>query len=209
MIRHHNTGIAWYKLAKRTGYITAMFPSDEELIRRCREGDAKAWSQVLSKYERLVFSVPLNYGLTREDAADISQQTFIALVDNLDRLRADSRLGAWLCTVARRHSFHLIHKQKRERPGEEADISETPFLLNMTDPEVNVYWERIEWLNEGLSRLDSRCREILLALYFGPTEPSYEEVARQLDLSVGSIGPLRGRCLGRLRKILDEISQAQ
>jgi RNA polymerase sigma factor (sigma-70 family) len=181
-----------------------MFPSDEELIHRCREGDMKAWAQVLGKYERLVFSIPLNYGLTRQDAADISQMTFIALVDNLDRLRSDSRLGAWLATVARRHSFHLLYKQKREQPGVERDIGESPLLLNLSEPETAGHWERVDWLNQGLSRLDNRCRELLLALYFGPAEPSYEETARRLGLSVGSIGPLRGRCLGRLRRILEE-----
>ena len=181
-----------------------MFPSDDELIQRCREGDAKAWTQLLGKYERLVFSIPLNYGLLRHDAADVSQMTFIALVDHLDRLRADSNLGAWLATVARRHSFHLLHKKKRERTGEDNDIGESPFLLNISEPEAATHWDRVDWLNQGLSYLDARCRELLLALYFGAAEPSYESVAQQLGLSVGSIGPLRGRCLGRLRKILEE-----
>jgi RNA polymerase sigma factor (sigma-70 family) len=181
-----------------------MFPSDEELLRRCREGDEKAWRQVLGKYERLVFSVPLNYGLTREDAADISQLTFIALVDNLDRLLPDSRLGAWLCTVARRHSFQLLARQKRELIGEESDIGESPFLLNMSETETLKHWERIDWLNQGLDLLDERCRKLLLAHYFGPAEPTYEVVARLLGLSVGSIGPIRGRCLERLRKVLEK-----
>ena len=178
-----------------------MFPSDEELIRGCREGDTRAWSQVLGKYERLVFSIPLNYGLTREDAGDVSQMTFIALVDHLERLRPDSNLGAWLATVARRHCFRLLNNQKREQPGVERDISESP-LLDFSDVEAAHHWEQVDWMNQGLNRLDKRCRELLLALYFGPTEPSYKQTARQLGLSVGSIGPLRGRCLERLREIL-------
>jgi hypothetical protein len=50
--------------------------SDRDLIRACREGDRRAWRSLLDKYERLVFSIPLNYGLSREDAADIAQLTF-------------------------------------------------------------------------------------------------------------------------------------
>jgi RNA polymerase sigma factor (sigma-70 family) len=181
-----------------------MNSSDDELIRRCREGDTRAWNEVLDKYERLVYSIPLNYGLTHQDAADVSQLTFISLVNNLESLRPDSRLGAWLATVARRHSFHLLHRQKRERPGEDEDIGESDHLQDLSSSEAASHWERVDWVNQGLNVLDSRCRELLLALYFGPTEPSYDEVAKQLGLSVGSIGPLRGRCLGRLRKILEE-----
>ena len=46
--------------------------SDRDLIRRCRQGSAGAWHQLLNKYERLVYSIPLRYGLSRDDAADIA-----------------------------------------------------------------------------------------------------------------------------------------
>lgn len=49
---------------------------DQELIENCRRGRQDAWQQILNRYERLVFSIPLNYGLTRADAADVAQLTF-------------------------------------------------------------------------------------------------------------------------------------
>ena len=45
--------------------------TDQTLILACRRGDVQAWEKLLHKYERLVFSIPLNYGLSRDDAADI------------------------------------------------------------------------------------------------------------------------------------------
>src|SRR3990172_10262395 len=75
---------------------------DRDLILACRSGDKIAWERLLDKYERLVYSIPLNYGLTSEDAADISQITFTILIQSLDRLRDDTRLAPWLATVARR-----------------------------------------------------------------------------------------------------------
>ena len=68
-------------------------------------------------------------------------------------------------------------------------------------------WERVEWLNQGLTLLDPRCRELLLRLYFSEDQPAYELVAAELGLRVGSIGPIRGRCLERLRSLLLERSQ--
>src|SRR4051794_11780506 len=79
--------------------------SDDDLIRACREGDPHAWDRLLQKYERLVFSIPLNYGLTRDDAADITQLTFMSLIQSLDALHEGSRLGAWLALVARRNTW--------------------------------------------------------------------------------------------------------
>lgn len=77
--------------------------SDPDLIRACRVGDASAWERLLDKYERLVFSISLNHGLTADDAADVTQITFTILLQNLDSLPDDVRLAPWLATVARRH----------------------------------------------------------------------------------------------------------
>lgn len=181
-------------------------PTDQQLIERCRQGREDAWQEVLTRYERLVFSIPLNYGLTRADAADVAQLTFSALVEHLDRLRPDSNLGAWLATVARHHAIRMLRKQKREFLGQDEDIGDSPFLMN-TAVNDSASWERVEWLNQGLNLLDQRCQKLLLRLYFSEEQPAYEDVAAELGLRVGSIGPIRGRCLERLRALLLERSE--
>ena len=178
--------------------------TDQELLQKCRQGQANAWQQVITRYERLIFSIALNYGLTRADAADIAQLTFPPLVEHLDRLYVDSNLGGWLATVARRHTLHHLRKHKRELLGQEEDVAQSHFLLNTPGQDATAYWERVDWLNQGLDLLDKRCRDLLLLLYFSEEPPAYEAVAEQLGLRVGSIGPIRGRCLDRLRAILVE-----
>ncbi len=179
-------------------------PTDQQLIENCRQGRQDAWQLILTRYERLVFSIPLNYGLTRADAADIAQLTFTTLVEHLDRLRPDSNLGGWLATVARRHALHHLRKHKREFLGNDEDVASSHFLLNTSGGDASAYWEQVDWLNQGLDLLDQRCRSLLLLLYFSEETPTYEEVGDQLGLRVGSIGPIRGRCLDRLRAILEE-----
>lgn len=178
--------------------------TDPELIDACRAGRQDAWEEVVRRYERLAFSIPLNYGLSHTDAADIAQFAFSALVEHLDRLRPDSNLGAWLATVARRQAFRVLRSQQRERLGQEEDIGDSPFLLHAAAADTSHAWERVEWLNQGLSRLDQRCQKLLLRLYFSAEQPAYEVVAEELGLRVGSIGPIRGRCLARLRALLLE-----
>jgi RNA polymerase sigma factor (sigma-70 family) len=178
--------------------------SDTDLLRRCREGDESAWEQILENYQRLVYSIPLNYGLTTDDAADIFQQTFISLVENLDRLRPDSNLGAWLAVVARRHALHHLRRKKREQIVADDDLVESKQFLTLMTTDTRVDLEMMQTIDQGLSRIDRRCRDLLLALYFDSQQPSYEEISKRLNIAVGSIGPTRGRCLERLREILSQ-----
>ncbi len=176
--------------------------SDRDLIRGCRAGDAGAWQRVLSRYEPLVFSIPRRYGLSREDAADITQLTFTILIHSAGRLPDDSNLGAWLATVARRHAWRLINRNRREETGEFRDRSDaTPLLPNSATEDVE-HWELTEWLHHGLSLVGEPCRGLLHALFLEPEQPSYAVVAARLDMAVGSVGPTRIRCLRRLKQVL-------
>jgi RNA polymerase sigma factor (sigma-70 family) len=180
-----------------------MIRTDHDLIRACREGDPGAWERLLDKYERLVFSISLNFGLTTDDAADVAQITFTILLQNLDTLPDEIRLASWLTTVARRHSWRLLARDRRESVNPEADLAGTETLVGIVDDSER--WELAEWLSYGLSLLDERCRQLLLALYFDVEQPSYAQVADQLNIPVGSIGPTRARCLKQMRKGLSTV----
>src|SRR5215207_8392306 len=96
-------------------FMTATTSSDQLMLQACRAGDATGWSRLLDKYERLVYSIPLNYGLSCEDAVDVAQIVLTLLLHSLDELREDSNLAGWLATVARRHSWRLLARRRREQ----------------------------------------------------------------------------------------------
>jgi len=178
--------------------------TDLDLIRACRKGDAQAWGRLLDKYEVLVYSIPLNYGLSHHDAADIAQLTFTSLIQSLDTLAEDSRLGAWLATVARRNTWRTIERARRESVGDYEVLAERLPSLGKPNADQLERWELTDWLNNGLLQLNERCRTLLLALYLEPQEPSYADVATRIGVPVGSIGPTRARCLERLKRALEE-----
>ena len=177
--------------------------TDHDLIRACRVGNARAWERLLDKYERLVFSISLNYGLTTDDAADVTQITFTILLQNLDTLPDEIRLSAWLATVARRHTWRLLARNRREAVNPNEDLAGNEALGGTVDNRE--HWELAEWLNHGLSLLDERCRQLLLALYFDAEQPSYAHVADLLKMPVGSIGPTRARCLEQMKRNLQTV----
>jgi RNA polymerase sigma factor (sigma-70 family) len=171
-------------------------PADHNLIRRCARGDAAAWDQLVARYERLVFSVALRNGLSREDAAEVTQTTFVALLESIGDLREEDRLSFWLMTVARRQAWRLRGRQARLEPWTDDE--------HAGDEEPIRDWERVAVLHDGLAQLGSPCNDLLFALYFDPAAPSYAQIARRLGRAIGGLGPLRARCLQKLRALVGE-----
>lgn len=170
-----------------------------QLAAGCRSGVTGAWEQLLDRYERLVFAVAFGEGLSADDAADVTQATFEALLKQLDRIRDDEMIVSWLTTVARRQAWRVRSDRIRHVPDDTAATAEDGKVDPISDHSDAM------WIYHGLSQLDPRCRDLLTALYFDPRGPSYAEVATRLGKPVGSIGPTRARCLNRLRDILGEV----
>jgi len=181
-----------------------MSDADRKLIIACRRGDERAWETLVARYDRLVFSIARRHGLSADDAADVTQTVFVILLESIDRLSEDVNLGGWLTTVTRRHSWRALARRDRELPGEKEDMAESSVLFGRQLSDPIDRWEKLQAVHKALNRLSERCRQLLLALYFDPSEPSYAEVAARLSMPVGSIGPTRARCLAKLKSLLEE-----
>lgn len=176
--------------------------TDPELLSRCSGGDSAAWKTLIGRYGDFVFSVCRSAGLSEADASDVTQQTFCLLRDNLGRMKGETRLGGWLATVARRHSWRLIAKRQREVAVDPEELSRR-IESDHQDRSASPVFDRLEWLHHGLSRLGERCRNLLTELYLREESPTYEAVAGRLNMPVGSIGATRARCLAKLRELLE------
>jgi RNA polymerase sigma factor (sigma-70 family) len=185
--------------------------SDERLVGACLDGNEQAWSALIDKYKHLIYSIPIRYGASPEDAADIFQSVCLELFSELPRLRKTTALRSWLITVAAHQSFHWKRKFRRQAYHETTDVQqhmedEAGFEINSAMPSDDVEQvEREQMVREATARLSPRCQEMIrLLFYVEPTVP-YREVARRLGLATGSIGFIRGRCLERLQKILQQM----
>ena len=173
------------------------YVSDRELIESCLRGEQTAWTQLVAKYERLIYSVTRALCPEPEDCADVFQYVCLALYENLDRLRSDQIIPAWLITVARRQSYAVIRARK---PYISIDANE----VRMENAVAQI--EKEFEIEQALARIDARCQKLIRFLYFDAREPSYAEIAAELGLPAASIGPTRARCLEKLRKSLSDES---
>lgn len=181
--------------------------NDAQLIAACRKGQEWAWDMLVERYKRLVYSIALRAGLDQEDAADVFQTVFTLLVENLPNLHAPQGLAAWLITTTRRTSWNMLRKRNRELPQSLAEPQDADSNHSAEEWLLHGHPDESRWadqalVREALERMGGRCKELLWLLYYDPAEPSYEQISRQMNLPLGSIGPTRARCLQKMRQIL-------
>jgi len=173
------------------------------LVLAAAAGDQVAWDGIVERYHRLVWAVVRSYRLSASDAADVTQITWLRLVEHLGSIRDPARVGAWLATTARREALRL----SRQRRTDLDRTTEVDLVVLPSDgPSVEDALLRDEAdaaLHRALRGLGDRCQQLLRALACSPPA-HYDEISQALGMPVGSIGPTRGRCLDRLRAILIE-----
>lgn len=170
-----------------------------ELLQRAAAGDQLAWDAIVERYVNLLWSVARAHRLDTADGADVVQTTWLRLLENLDRIRDPERLGGWLVTTARRECLRTLGRRGRESLG--AIDGELEPLDDEEPLDARLLAEeRDAMLARAFGHLPARCQSLLRVLMASPP-PSYEEVSAALAMPVGSIGPTRGRCLERLRRL--------
>lgn len=175
--------------------------TDESLVKACVKGNEEAWSALIEKYKNLIFSIPIKYEFSRDDASDIFQSVCVDLLSELPRLREPRALPKWLMQTT---SHKCLHWRQRERHfvcGENKEHAPEPASPARAE-QVLAEAEQEQALRDAVSALSPRCGEMVRMLFFETPARPYGEVARELGLATGSIGFIRGRCLDQLKKQL-------
>jgi RNA polymerase sigma factor (sigma-70 family) len=173
-----------------------------EMVRRAAAGDGEAWGWLVDQYSRLIWSITAEFRLVESDAADVAQTTWLRLLEHIDRLNYPERVSAWLAATARNECLRQLAARKR------IVLAHDDFELDGVAeraPEIDerlLAVERAEILREAMEHLPHRW-QLLMELLMADPPASYAEISDQLGVPVGSIGPTRGRCLDRLRVLLE------
>lgn len=175
-----------------------------ELLRSAGDGDRDSWDALMRRFGRLVRAVIRRHRLQEADARDAEQRTWLRLIEQHRAVRHPEHLGAWLSTTARRECLHIILRPHRTN----AELRE---LEAVPDPDGEVERGLVAAaeaarLWAAVDTLPPRRRRLVHALFRDEPKP-YTEIARSIDMPVGSIGPTRARALADLRVILAEPDQ--
>jgi RNA polymerase sigma factor (sigma-70 family) len=176
---------------------------DARLVRECLGGSEEAWRALIFKYKNLIFSIPVKYGFSTDDATDIFQAVCLDLLSQLPQLREVKALPKWIMQITAHKCFHRKQQQQRTEvmdPSAKEFQTSTPSRAQ----EILQEAEDEQLLRQAMAELPPRCQELVRMLFYDEPVRPYQEIAAKLGIAVGSIGFIRQRCLERLRKRLLE-----
>lgn len=180
-----------------------MEPTDTAvLLKRAGEGDQTAWNELVDRFAGLVWSVLRSYRLGAASTDDVYQTVWMRLVEHADRIAQPERLAGWLATTTRNEALRVLRMQQRARPTEDVGVTEA----DRTQPEpldMLVDSDTEREVLAAFAELSESCQELLRLLTADPPL-EYAEVSEIIGRPIGSLGPTRARCLGKLRAILEE-----
>ena len=177
--------------------------ADRALFQGVQERDPDAWARFIDRFGPVVRAAAYRAGLKADALEDAEQATWMVLLRHAPLIREPNSLPRWVVTTATREAWRRarrdqgrrdaesLHREDLERDAEAGDLATGAIRL-----------ELVQEVRDGIQALDGRCSKLLQALFLDPGSPSYEELADDLGLQVGSIGPTRQRCLSRLAELL-------
>ena len=186
--------------------VTVRDASVAELVGLAGEGCARAWQELVARFGGMIAATGRRYRLTPADVAELQQITWLRLVENLDRIEQPERVGGWLATTARRESLQLLKRAPKYNSGADEMLANMPDQ-HLPEPDARpIAEERAAVVRKAWEKLTPRCQE-LLSLLMMDDPLGYKDLSKLLRVPVGSLGPTRGRCLEKLRRLVDGETQ--
>jgi RNA polymerase sigma factor (sigma-70 family) len=183
-----------------TNSVTAVVPSDADLVARCLVGNSEAFGQIVSRYQSLICSLTYSATGSLGESEDLAQETFITAWKHLRHLREAAKLRAWLCGIARNRIRNFLRREGRE-PVRKADTIDAEHETVAHEPipaDHAISKEEASILWRSLERLPEVYREPLILFY--REGESVQRVAGELELSEDAVK----QRLSRGRKLLAE-----
>jgi RNA polymerase sigma factor (sigma-70 family) len=168
---------------------------------RWSAGDAVALDELVRVMTPVLWHVVRAYRLSAELAEDVVQTTWLSLVRSRASIQEPAAVGGWLTTTARREAWKVAKASGRGIPVEDDELSRRLPDEDSAEAEV-VRRDGDDRLWEAVERLSERCQALLRIVAF-EHRPDYTRIASDLGMPVGSIGPTRGRCLHKLRALIE------
>ena len=173
---------------------------DAALVKACLGGSEAAWVALVDKYARLILAVPLKFRFSRTDAEDIFQAVCVDLIEQLGTVREPAALRGWLVRVATHKCLRARIRLGREETTDPADLASSEAIDEPSPEQLMREVEEEQLVRDALADLSQRCQDLLRLLFADAPKRPYDQVAKELGVTRGSVSFLRSRCLHRLHR---------
>ncbi len=189
---------------------------DADVVALAQRGRDAAYRELIRRYERPVFSLVFRMVRDRELAEDLSQDTFIKVLQHIDRYRPEFKFSSWLFKIA--NNVAIDHLRRRQLDTVSMDgsphamtseaVEATSFDVSSRDESALDRMEARELgsaIETAIAQLRPEYRACILLRHV--EDKSYEEIAATLDLPLGTVKTYIHRARHELRGLLEHLKQ--
>jgi len=189
---------------------------DAVLVEQCRRGDSAAMERLILKYQNRIYNVILKICANPDDAAELTQDTFVKIIENIDRFERRSGFYTWAFRIAvnltlnycQRSAKHGFSSLDAENDGhsQQAKAQLKGFLSDDSSPDPAVVAQNKELCRivaKTLIKLDDAQRTVLVLRDIEGM--NYAEIAKVLDIELGTVKSRLSRARSNLRELLGTI----
>lgn len=166
--------------------------NDFNLVSKAKDGDQKAYAELMRRYKDSIYFMAVKMVNNKDDAMDLTVETFGKAFENLDKYKPDFAFSTWLFRIATNNCIDFIRKKRinvvslQKIYEDDGDGKEFQIRSEGLNPEeTSIKKQENEKLKNIVDQLPSRYRTLIILKYFD--EQSYEEIAQQLDIPLGTV----------------------
>ena len=165
--------------------------SEKKIIEKVLGGDANAFEELVLKYEKTVYNLALRMVGDRDDASDMTQETFIKAYGSLSSFRGDSKFSVWIYRIATNVCLDFLRsKSRKQQVSLTVSDDDEDVQLDIPDPKADPEQQLIKKISmqsveEGLKTLPDKQRQILVMRELGGM--SYAEIGKALSIEEGTV----------------------
>lgn len=188
---------------------------DETLVRQCQHGDPDAMSCLIVKYQDRVYNTILKICSNRDDAAELTQDTFVKVLESIQTFRGKSSFYTWLFRVAVNLTLNHCRRRFKLSPvsldatNENLEKQREPLASILAGPEENdpamiaQQKELVGRLIESIGQLPEEHRIILILRDI--EQMSYAQIADVLEIEYGTVKSRLSRARAALRQLWETV----
>jgi RNA polymerase sigma factor (sigma-70 family) len=174
--------------------------TDARLIKACVDGNQEAWSVLIEKYKKMIYSVPVRHGFNSEDSADIFQSVCEELLAQLPKHRQARFLSRWILNVASQICLRRKFAGQNTQVNTEENGRGFKGPLPAEAEAIIIQGEQDQVFRQAVSELPLHRNQMIQSLFFDPSPRPYAQLARELCASGNSLRAGRQAFLERLRR---------
>jgi RNA polymerase sigma-70 factor (ECF subfamily) len=189
---------------------------DTILVEQCRDGDSAAMERLILKYQNRIYNVILKMCVNPDDAAELTQETFVKVIQSIDRFEGRSSFYTWAFRIAVNLTLNYCQRNTRiavqsldaeecRNPAEARQVLKE-FLSDETSPDpaaVAQNKELCEIAMQSLMKLDEAQRAVIVLRDIEGM--NYAQIAKVLGIELGTVRSRLSRARTRLREIIEAV----